>query len=316
MWNSPLLRILRREMGVERATERCRASCAVLLGQGPRGLPLLERPDRDLSEPARLNRQLLIEEIRQREQVLTASPLEVAVGVAARCNIRCGFCTGPSGDYGELGERRMAELEPWLPTLLSLVVSGPGEPLMSRSFRTLLARLGQGRHRSLSVSLTTNGTLMVPAFLRAHAGVSWGHIRVSLNAGSEQSHHRLTGRNLFHRILRNIEAIADMRASTHAGLRLTISCVVSEAVLGELRAFAEIVDRFGADTVLEPMTGDLGGLSPFKSAERLRVMADECRGVADEFRTRNPALERAFRAVAELGEARLQAGIVEPLAAR
>jgi hypothetical protein len=47
------------------------------------------------------------------------------------------------------------------------------------------------------VSLTTNGTLLTPSFLARHAAVRWSHVRVSLNAGSEATHARMTGKRLF-----------------------------------------------------------------------------------------------------------------------
>jgi pyruvate-formate lyase-activating enzyme len=228
------------------------------------------------------------------------------IGVASHCNISCGFCSGPMGSYGELTERRLDEVMAQLPTLMNLSVVGPGEPLMSKLFPRLLEHINDTGYPSLHVSMTTNGTLMTRGWLARHRNVRLGHIRISLNAGSAATHERMTGKRFFDRLLDNIDALAERKRLSDARFELTLSCVLSEYVLGDLMNFAEIVDRANANVVVEPMYGNALGLSPYVKADRLRALRDECRAVSDAFAVRNPKVARAFRAMEQFAQGRLQ----------
>jgi hypothetical protein len=151
LWNSPLLRLMRREMTGGEKSSRCREMCRVVMGVEERGISNFERPDADLTPAIIANRSLLREEIHAGRNVLTAKPLDLMIGVSAHCNISCGFCDGPLGAYGDLSDRRRDEIIELLPTLMSFGVSGPGEPLMNKNFLALLGHIsdtGYPRSRS------------------------------------------------------------------------------------------------------------------------------------------------------------------------
>ncbi|MFO0627621.1 MAG: radical SAM protein [Polyangiales bacterium] len=313
LWNSPLLRRMRRQMRGGGPSRHCRPMCRVILGVEDRGAELLLRRDADLPDEARANRHRLLDELREGRDVLTARPLDLIVGVASHCNITCGFCHGPKGLYGELSDRRRDEIQAWLPTLLSIGVSGPGEPLMSRNFLALLAHMAQRGYPALGVSLTTNGTLLTPSFLARHAAVRWSHVRVSLNAGSAETHARMTGRRMFDAVRSNLDALFALRDRSTPPFDVTLSCVLSELVIGDLAAFARLVTDYRAEVVVEPMYGDLGGLSPWVRPARLAVLADELGDVAARFALENPPLARAFEAVHQFARARLAGTDFSPL---
>ena len=309
LWNNPLLRVMRREMfRAAGASKHCRSMCRTVMGVEDRSAELLARHDHELTPEVVANRRLLLDEMRAGRTVLTATPLELVMGVSANCNITCGFCHGPEGRYGELTDARREEIERWLPNLMSLSVSGPGEPLMSRNYLRLLERIAGGNYPSLRVALTTNGTLLTPAFLERHKAVQWAHVRVSLNAGSAKVHERMTGKALFSRVIENIEALVQLRDSREPPFDITLSCVLSEMGMGDLHAFASLATRLKTRIVVEPMYGDLEGLSPWTRPEKLVVLADELASVADVYALANPPLSKAFRAVERFARERLQSG--------
>lgn len=312
LWNNPLLRIMRRQMLLGGPTRHCRSMCRTVMGVEDRGADFISRPDHALTPAMIANRDLLLEEMRAGATTLTARPLDLTVGVASHCNITCGFCVGPQGREGELTDARRDEIKTWLPSLMSFGVVGPGEPLMSGNFLALLAYIADGDFAALKVTLTTNGTLLTPAFLERHRRVSWSHVRVSLNAGSEKTHERMTGKRLFARVMENIEALVRLRDGV-SGFRLTLSCVLSELIMGDLHNFAGLATSLGTDVVVEPMYGDLGGLSPWGRPEKLRALADELASVASDFQLKNPPLSRAFRAVERLARERLASGVRDVL---
>ncbi|MFO0624540.1 MAG: radical SAM protein [Polyangiales bacterium] len=314
MWNAPLYRQMRAQMAGGGASSRCRASCRVILGVEERGKPFFRIPDASLSPSVRENRRRLLEEILAGRDLLTATPLELTLGVSAHCNFTCGFCTGPQGVYGELTEARLTEVLAWLPGLMQLSVVGPGEPLMSVTFQKLLAEIGTGRYPSLRLSLTTNGTLLRPSWLAKHEGICWGQLRLSINAGSAATHARMTGKQLWAQLMENLDAVVAMRDKRDGPFTLALSCVLSQTVAGDLMNFAAIVDRAGALPILEPMTGNLNNLSPYVRADRTRAMRDECQAVADRYAGRNEAVASAFDAMARFADERLRATL-DPLPA-
>ena len=315
LWNSPLLRVMRRQMLASAGpSKHCRAMCRTVMGVEDRGAELLAEPDGALSPLVVANRDRLLDELRAGRWVLDAKPLDLVLGVASHCNIECGFCVGPKGSYGELTDARRDEVITWLPSLMSLTVSGPGEPLMSRNYLALLADVAERAYPSLRVSLTTNGTLLTPAFLARHAAVRWSSVRISLNAGSEATHARMTGKRLWARVMENLDALCALRDTRDKTLEITLSCVLSEMVMGDLHRFAELVTSRGTHVVVEPMYGDMNALSPWTRPEKLRLLAAELGAVADDFALKNPPLAKAFRAVETFALARLAGVDFAPLA--
>lgn len=308
LWNGPLLRTMRAQMIDGGPSRHCRSMCRVVMGVEERATALLTRQESELTPAVVANRRLLVDEIRARGRVLKAKPLELVMGVAGRCNITCGFCDGPTEGYGELSDRRADEVIAWLPTLMSFAVSGPGEPLMSRNYLRLLQHVADGDYPSLSMAITTNGTLMTPAFLERHRRIRWSHVRFSLNAGSARTHETMTGKRLFDRLRENLDALCALRDGHDPPFDVTLSCVLSTMVMGDLHNFAKIVTDYRTRVVVEPMYGNQKDLSPWTRPELLRELKGELASVADAYALRNPPLAKAFRAVERFAQSRLDGG--------
>jgi MoaA/NifB/PqqE/SkfB family radical SAM enzyme len=308
LWNSPLLRRMRREMTGGEKSSRCRTMCRVVMGVEERGVANFQRPESDFTPEILANRRLLLEEIQAGKSVLTASPLDLVIGVAAHCNISCGFCDGPLGRYGDLSDRRRDEIIAWLPTLMSFGASGPGEPLMNKNFLFLLQHISEVGYPSLIVSLTTNGTLLTPELLQRTSNVPWGSVRISLNAGSSDTWERMTGKRHFDRIMANLDALCALRERRPRPFTITLSMVLGSVQIGDLAKFARIVHDHRTAIVVEPMYDNLRNLSPWIRADRLPGLAEELKDVADDYIEKNPDISRAFRAVEQFARARIAAG--------
>jgi MoaA/NifB/PqqE/SkfB family radical SAM enzyme len=308
LWNSPLLRLMRREMTGGEKSSRCRTMCRVVMGVEERGVANFQRPESDFTPAILANRRLLLEEIQAGKHVLTATALDLVIGVAAHCNISCGFCDGPLGRYGDLSDRRRDEIIEWLPTLMSFGASGPGEPLMNKNFLFLLQHISDVGYPSLIVSLTTNGTLLTPELLERTRNVPWGSVRISLNAGSADTWERMTGKRHFDRIMTNLDALCALRERRPRPFTITLSMVLGSVQIGDLAKFARIVHEHRTAIVVEPMYDNLRNLSPWTRADRLPGLADELKDVADDYVEKNPDIARAFRAVEQFARARIESG--------
>jgi MoaA/NifB/PqqE/SkfB family radical SAM enzyme len=299
---------MRREMTGGEKSSRCRTMCRVVMGVEERGITSFQRPDDQLTPAIVANRRLLLEEIHAHKNVLTAKPLDLMIGVSAHCNISCGFCDGPLGEYGDLSDRRRDEIIALLPTLMGFGVSGPGEPLMNKNFLALLAHISDTGFPALAISLTTNGTLLTPEFLARNQNVPWSSVRISLNSGSAETYQRMTGKDYFDRILRNLDALCELRERGPRRFTITLSLVLGSVQMGDLAKFAKIVDDHRTAIILEPMNDDKRELSPWVRPERLAALADELHSVGESYVVRNPDIARAFRAVEDFARARMQAG--------
>lgn len=307
VWNAPLLRHMRRQMLGGGPSDRCRSSCRVVLGVEERGTPFLMRPDEELTPEVVANRRLLLDDIREGRDELRALPLDLCVGVSSHCNITCGFCTGPMGNFGELSDRRYDEVVSLLPTLMHLSVVGPGEPLMSPAFGRLLDHIRARGYPSLTLGLTTNGTLVRRGWVERYGDLPWSMIRVSLNAGSATTYERMTHKaGYFERVIEGLELLAAMRDRRAEPFDLVVSCVLSANVAGDLEGFADTASRLRARVVLEPMTGDLDGNSPYKSHERTQALSTECRAIAEAYAVKDPGIARAFHAMATFADERVR----------
>jgi MoaA/NifB/PqqE/SkfB family radical SAM enzyme len=255
----------------------------------------------------------LLEEIHAGKSVLTARPLDLMIGVSAHCNISCGFCDGPLGQYGDLSDRRRDEIVELLPTLMSFGVSGPGEPLMNKNFLALLGHISDVGYPSLTVSLTTNGTLLTPEFLARNRNVPWGSVRISLNAGTAETWERMTGKQHFERILRNLDALCELRDRSARTFTVTLSLVLGSVQMGDLLKFAQIVHDHRTAIIIEPMNDDKRNLSPWVRPDRLSALADELQGVAEAYVEKNPDIARAFRAVEGFARSRMRSKDYEVL---
>jgi MoaA/NifB/PqqE/SkfB family radical SAM enzyme len=306
LWNSPLLRLMRREMTGGEKSSRCREMCRVVMGVEERGITNFQRAEEEFTPEIVANRRLLLEEIHANKNILTAKPLDLVIGVSAHCNISCGFCDGPLGKYGDLSDRRRDEIIELLPTLMSFGVSGPGEPLMNKNYLALLQHISDRGYPSLLLNLTTNGTLLTPELLARNRNVPWSSVRISLNAGSAETYERMTGKRHFDRILTNLGALCDLRERTPRGFSITLSMVLGKVQMGDLARFAQIVHDHRTGIVVEPVYDNRRDLSPWIRPDKLRVLAEELASVADAYVEKNPDISRAFRAVERFARSRME----------
>jgi len=308
LWNSPLLRLMRSEMTGGDKSSRCRTMCRVVMGVEERGIANFQRRDDELTPAVVANRRLLLDEIHAGKSVLAAKPLDLMIGVSAHCNISCGFCDGPRGQWGDLSDRRRDEILELLPTLMSFGVSGPGEPLMNRNFLQLLHHISDRAYTSLLLNLTTNGTLLTPELLARNGNVRWGSVRISLNAGSAETWERMTGKPYFDRVMTNLEALCALRERSARPFTITLSLVLGSVQMGDFSKFAQIVHDHRTAIIVEPMYDNLRNLSPWTVPEKLRALVDELTSVADNYVDTNPDIARAFRAVEQFARSRMAAG--------
>lgn len=189
---------------------------------------------------------------------LYASPLpqEVSMQLTYRCNLRCEHCF----QWNELGffhnydsKRKRAELSiDVVADVLNAtsdhrakVFLWGGEPLMHSEFAEVASLLSR---RPRVVNMCTNGLLMernADALLSIGRGLN---LLVSLD-GFEAEHEAIRGKGSFQRTIKNIDFMLELQRRGDYRGELSVACMVSEAMVGQMYAFTEWAEQTGFNSV-------------------------------------------------------------------
>ena len=232
-------------------------------------------------------------------------PLVYKLMLNWRCNLRCPMCML----WGEVGwvtpreEHHDTDL-PWevvqkvfdsgLPFNSSFILSG-GEPLMHPHFGRLLRRLRE--HRKFAI-VCTNG-LWLERFDEELADNPYATFLISLD-GHEHVNDELRGKNVYRRVLENLEHLQSLRRPPFLAVQFT---VMPENV-GQIESFCEEMVARGVDWILiNPgwfVTADQAARYERFLAERFGVEeAHTARGYVREYEYDKDEFERQLRRVRE-----------------
>ena len=175
-------------------------------------------------------------------------PVTVHLVPTMRCTHRCYFCT-----YGGAKERnshsQSRQFDMPLDEMLNIIrqmsehgikgiiFTGGGEPTL---YRELPEAMAACRDANIDFSLNTNGSGLTPEFIRKVMRLEPTYLRVSLNAGSAEVQHLITGVDDFEKVLKKIEIL--MREKILAKVRTTISVAFAVEILN-LYDIKKLVDR-------------------------------------------------------------------------
>ena len=142
----------------------------------------------------------------------TSYPTQFQVETTSRCNLKCPNCRRTT-DFPDAAESQSPEILKNIKELLShvdrMTISGWGESLMGRSLEELLE---MARQAKVSVSITTNGTLLTDRKCRALIEKRVGSVTVSMDAGTPEGYARLRpGGVPFEKVVEGINRLCALR---------------------------------------------------------------------------------------------------------
>jgi MoaA/NifB/PqqE/SkfB family radical SAM enzyme len=94
------------------------------------------------------------------------------------------------------------------PQLKRAVLHGVGEPMLVKDLPRMVRYL---KDRGIHVVFNTNGTVLNPRNGRALIEAGLDELRVSFDAADAKSYRVIRGKDLFHRILRNVRAFCELQ---------------------------------------------------------------------------------------------------------
>ena len=150
---------------------------------------------------------------------LTVGPSWVQIGIDERCNYRCAMCAVHSYRLPKQDRRRVLSRQAFegLVAQLSelgtqrLDIAGTGEPLLHPD---AIEMLGCVKAAGMRCTLITNGSLLTPEVCDSLVEMGLDSVNVSLNAASDETHHRVTRVPLgeWSRIVRAMRYLVESRA--------------------------------------------------------------------------------------------------------
>lgn len=167
-------------------------------------------------------------------------PITVEIDPTNVCNHRCPWCVSMESHTGEslefatfqklIDELRQCDVR-------SIVLKGGGEPTVHPRFIDMLDVLQQA---GFSVGLITNGSMPRPGSAeKILECCQW--VRVSLDAATAQTHHKIHGTRDFNKIVQNVAYLTGHTRQTMVGLNF----VTEAANAHEMVQFAELGQSLG-----------------------------------------------------------------------
>jgi radical SAM family protein len=188
------------------------------------------------------------------------TPATIDLWPSLTCNARCPLCqyrvSGARENVDRSGQLEIMspELGNWifkgaaLCGVRSIILTGGGEPLLNPELVTI-ARLA--RLNGLSWSLNTNAFTLTPSLARALINEKPAYIKISIDAGTAESHSMIyqTPPEWFERVIDNAIEAARISDSRQIGLSFSLGSKTTDDELGNIRMVIEHILRESQDRV-------------------------------------------------------------------
>lgn len=169
----------------------------------------------------------------------------IRLSVTDRCNLRCTYCrSGMETFIPHESVLRYEEMGQLVDMAIDMGVEKVrltgGEPFARKGFVAFLERL-RAAHPALDIRVTTNGTLIGP-YIPALKDIALNAVNLSLDTFDRAKFERITGRDLFPKVLESMEALLE------AGIHLKLNAVAMRGFNDdELPAFVEYALKHPVD---------------------------------------------------------------------
>lgn len=190
-------------------------------------------------------------ERRQEKIILKTAPLIVQVEVTNRCNLNCVFCSRYTQELqlGDLDESLIPDIVDFSRRSREMILYGYGEPLISKSLRTLLKQGKNGRF-----SFTTNGLLMTAQLLEELNSVAnrpIENITFSIDAADKSTYQSIRGKVDFDKLWNNLKTLREYKAENDSKMpELRINFVAMKRNIEQLPKLIEKASEHGVTHIV------------------------------------------------------------------
>jgi MoaA/NifB/PqqE/SkfB family radical SAM enzyme len=133
------------------------------------------------------------------------------------------------------------------PDLKRAVLHGVGEPMLVKDLPRMVRYL---KDRGIHVVFNTNGTVLNPRNGRALIETGLDELRVSFDAADAKSYRAIRGKDVFHRILRNVRAFCELqRREGHERPRVSAWLTGLRQTIEQLPEFVRVAAETGVKEI-------------------------------------------------------------------
>ena len=185
-----------------------------------------------------------------RGPVAEAEPVCLYLETTNRCNLLCTTCPRTFESLeppGDMSWELFTHIVDQFPNIARVVLHGVGEPMMTRGLPRMIRYL---KVRGSYVLFNTNGTLLSAKKGRELIDSGLDELRVSLDAAEPKAFALVRGRDMFHRIVRNVRAFRAMQRELGATVpRVSLWLTGLKETLGQLCDFVRLAHHIDVGEV-------------------------------------------------------------------
>jgi MoaA/NifB/PqqE/SkfB family radical SAM enzyme len=140
-------------------------------------------------------------------------PRSLYLETTSRCNSLCETCIltfGGREPQRDLTWDEFRRVVDQFPALERVLLHGIGEPLLNRDLPRMVAHL---KTRGARVLFNSNAITLSDRLARALVDAGLDELRVSLDASTAATYHRIRGVDAFDRVVRNLEGLGRLKAT-------------------------------------------------------------------------------------------------------
>ena len=180
-------------------------------------------------------------------------PENVTVEITNACNIRCQFCVTEHapGNPAHFEKAHFLPLEKFREIVNDSVqmkvneitIVGSGEPTIHPSFRDMMKCV---ENQPLYVKLHTNATFPLDYCSDV---LKVDHVIINLSAIDREHYINMTGKDLFNRVIANIERLVSMRDTDKPGFKIEIAYIVNTVNFNQIPKMKELAVQLDVNTI-------------------------------------------------------------------
>src|SRR5713101_4180548 len=182
----------------------------------------------------------------ERGAVADREPVCLYLETTNRCNLLCTTCPRTFEDLeppADMSWELFTSIVDQFPRIARVVLHGIGEPMMVRELPRMIRYL---KERGTYVLFNTNGTLLTRKKGRELIAAGLDELRVSLDAAEPRAFLAVRGKNMFTRIIRNVQAFTTLqRAEGFDRPLVSLWLTGLKETIDQLAAFVRLAGQIG-----------------------------------------------------------------------
>lgn len=171
---------------------------------------------------------------------LLTNPVDVDIEPINRCNFSCSHCQVPTWNkpLSKLDVAQFQEIIVQFPHLLKVKLQGMGEPLLNKELMTLL---GIGEKQNITMSFTTNGSLLEASKIKELVQLDKTYINFSIDGASAETFEGMRNGSDFTQVCQNIKAFTNALDSNSESPRFQAWMLVTQKNINDIPNVVKLI---------------------------------------------------------------------------